>query len=210
MELLNKQPVEFNLWDGLVKPVGWYFGDAGKEAYFSAFENTDEMNRAFDESNWILLTFNVCYQSSKKPIAVKKNWLIKFFYEYIISRYSIRMATNEHTLVLLTAMSAIKRGDSPIFPYPDCLDDEKQPVLYFFSRVKDLLPSGYSETVYPILKDIVNYIYNVFSVHGNDASRESFLYDKSLYVDYRGKPNEYVKLKEKLNACVEFPDCLKY
>lgn len=208
MESVNKLSYEFNLWDGIVKPVDTYFCEAGKKAYFSAFENNDEMKRAFEENNWISLTFTTCYQSSKKPLGTKKNWLLKFFYEYIISRYSIRMATNEHTLVLLTKLSSATHDGVPILPYPDCLNDDKHPILHFLSRIKDILPAGYSEVSYPILKDIVHYIYNVYFTHCKDVSRESWLYDKSLYVDTGGKPNKYDEVKAKLVGLAEFSDCL--
>lgn len=209
MEALKKQYDEYNLWDGLIKPAGWYFEDAGKAAFTSAFYNVDEMNGAICEGNWISITFNVCYQSRKKPLGAKKNWLLKYFYEYIISKFSTRMATNEHTLVLITAAATLKLSNGTLLlPYPDCLDEEKNPVLRYFSRVKDLLPGGYSEVTYPVLKDIVHYIYNAFSTQGKDVSEESWMYDKSFYVDYRGKPNEYVRLSEKLPELAGLPGCL--
>ena len=205
MGLIKKQPVEFNLWDGQIKPLDWYFGEAGKAAFLSAFENIGEMNEAIRDSNWISMIFNVCYHSRKKPIAEKKNWLIKFFYEYMISRYSIKMATNEHTLILLSLMA----GNYPeLLPYPDCLDDKKHPLLYFFGQVKDLLPGGYSEQTYPVLKDIAHYIYNVFSSLNKDVSREDWIYDKFFYVDYSEKPKKYSVVLENLVDTVQFPECL--
>lgn len=210
MGMVQKQPIEFNLWDGQVKPVEWYFSNSGKEAFLSTLENADEMNKAIDENNWISLIFNVCYQSSKKPLGTKLNWPIKFFYEYIISRYATRMATNENTLILLTKL-AILKGDGcsqAFFPYPYCLEEEKNPILYYFSHVKGLFGSGYSEVSYPILKDIVHYIYNVFLKYFKDVSGESWMYDKLLYDDYRGKPNKYREAKAKLHELAEFSECL--
>ena len=206
MGLVKNQPVEFNLWDGLIKPVEWYFSEAGKAAFESAFENAEEMNAAVRDSNWISLTFKVCYRSSKKPLAEKKNWLIKYFYEYIISRYSVKMASNEQTLVLISLMAA---NYPSFFPYPDCLCEEKHPLVYFFSQVKDILPDGYSEQTYPVLKDIAHYIYNAFVSFNRDVSRESWMYDRSLYLDYRDKPQKYPAVAEKLISLAEYPECLK-
>ena len=205
MGVPKKEPAEYNLWDGLIKPVEWYLSDDGKRAYTSALENTDEMNEAIEENNWISIIFNVCYQSSKKPIAEKKNWLIKYYYEYMLSRYSVKMASNEHTLVLITAMATNCPAQCP---YPDCLDEESHPILYFFSRVKQLLPQGYSEQTYPVLKDIVHYIYNVFLSLGKVASHESWMYDKEFYVDYRDRPQKYSAIKEKLQELARFPEYL--
>ena len=204
MGLAEKKPLKFNLWDGLIKPVEWYLSDEGKNAFFEAFANADEMNEAIRENNWISIIFKVCYQSSKKPLAEKKNWLIKYFYELVLSQYSMKMASNEHTLVLMTAVASL----SPICPYPDCLGEEKNPVLYFFSHVKNLLPDGYSEVTYPILKDIVHYVYNAYSSIQKDVSQELRLYDKSLYVDERGKPQKYGIISEKLSDVVQFPEFL--
>lgn len=210
MGSVKNQPMEFNLWDGQIKPVEWYFGEEGKAAFESTFENVEEMSRAIEQSNWIFITFNVCYQSSKKPLGARKNWLIKYFYEYVISRYSTRMATNEHTLVLITKTAYVRlnNGNTPAYPYPDCLDDEINPVLYYFSRVRQLLPSGYDESTYPILKDIAHYVYNALAAYGKDVSRESWIYDKSLYVDDRGLPEKYGAVVERLQKAAEFPECL--
>ena len=204
MGLAEKKPIKFNLWDGLIKPVEWYLSDEGKNAFFEAFENADEMNEAIMEDNWISIIFKVCYQSSKKPLAEKKNWLIKYFYEFVLSQYSMKMASNEHTLVLMTAVASLP----PICPYPDCLGEEKNPVLYYFSHVKNLLPDGYSEVTYPVLKDIVHYVYNAYSAIQKDVSRELLLYDRSLYVDERGKPQKYNLISEKLPDVVQFPEFL--
>lgn len=210
MGLPKKQPAEFNLWDGLIKPIDWYFGDAGRRAFESAYKNADEMKRAMDESNWISITFNVCYQSSKKPLLEKKNWLIKYFYEYVLSRYSTKMSFNEHTLVLITktACFLLDNGTPPIFTYTDCFDEGKNPTLYFLSHVKELLPDGYSEVTYPILRDIIHYIFNAFTVCNHDASRESWMYEKTIYVDDRGKPNKYDFTVKKLPKLAERPECL--
>ena len=200
----KKMPTEYNLWDGFIKPATWYLSDEGKAAYLAAFENLEEMNAAIAESNWISIIFNVCYQSSKKPIAQKKNWLIKYFYEYMLSRYSVKMASNEHTLVLMTAMA----GNCPtLYPYPDCLDEKKHPILHFFGSVKHLLPEGYSEQTYPILKDIVQYIYNAVAL-SKDVSRESWMYEKSFYVDDRERPKKYAVVLERLKYLARFPECL--
>ena len=204
MGLAKNKSTEYTLWDGLIKPVSWYFGDEGRAAYSSAFENCEEMNAAIAESNWISIIFNVCYQSSKKPIAQKKNWLLKYFYEYMLSRYSIKMASNEHTLILISSVA----GNCPdLCPYPDCLDGEKNPLLYFFCNVLNLLPNGYSEQAYPILKDIAHYIYNA-CISSKDVSRESWMYDKSFYLDDRDRPQKYNLLLEKLTKLAKFPEYL--
>ena len=205
MRLAKNQSVEYNLWDGLIKPVEWYFGDSGKFAFLSAFENRVEMEEAIKESNWISIIFNVCYQSSKKPIAEKKNWLLKYFYEYMLSRYSVKMTANEHTLILISLMACNER----FYPYPDCLDEEKHPLLHFFSKVKAILPEGYNEQIYPVLKDIAYYIYNSFSFLNRDVSQEWWMYDKSFYVDYRDKPQKYDTFTEKLRELAEFPEHLR-
>ena len=204
MKLPKGAPTEYNLWDGFIKPAAWYFGDEGKAAYFSAFENGGEMNEAIAASNWISIIFNVCYQSSKKPLTQKKNWLIKYYYEYMLSQYSIKMASNEHTLVLIAATAVNFPGPCP---YPDCLDDEKHPILYFFNNVRQILPEGYSEQIYPILKDIVHYIYNAYT-SSKDVSHESWMYDKSFYVDDRERPRKYSTLSENLKNLAGFPEFL--
>lgn len=203
MELAKNKPTEYTLWDGLVKPVEWYFGDAGRAAFESAFKNAEEMKEAIEKNNWISIIFNVCYQSTKKPLAEKKNWLIKYFYEYMLSRYSTKMATNEHTLILLTLTAC----DRPALSYPDCLDEDRHPLLHFFSRIKELLPEGYSEQTYPVLKDIAHYIYNAY-IDDKDASEESWLYDKDFYLDYRDKPQKYGLTLEKLQALAQFSEYL--
>lgn len=209
MALTKAQPAEFNLWDGLVKPTEWYFGDAGKTAFEDAYANNGEMLGAIAGGNLIAITFNVCYQSSKKPVTEKKNWLIKYFYEYFLSRYSVKMACNEQTLVLAAVSATVTSCDgAPLLPYPDCLDGQRNPLLHYLSRVKDILPEGYSEIVYPVLKDVAHYVFNVLTLRNKDASREEFMYDRDFYLDSRGKPNRYGVLAERLYHLVEFPDCL--
>ena len=205
MRLATNRFVAFNLWDGHIKPVEWFFGDDGESAFVSAFENIEEMNEAIKKDNWISIIFNVCYQSSKKPLTEKKNWLLKYFYEYILSRYSVRMTANEHTLILISTMAC----NEHFYPYPDCLDEEKHPLLHFFNRVKAILPEGYSEQTYPILKDIVYYIYNSFLSLDRDVSHERWMYDKSFYVDYKDKPQKYDMLIIRLKTLVEFPQYLR-
>lgn len=204
MGLLKNKPIEYNLWDGLIKPVSWYFSDAGKSAFMSALENAEEMKEAIENSNWISIIFNVCYRSSKKPLAEKKNWLIKYFYEYVLSQYSVKMASNEHALILLTLMACDSKA---VCRYPDCLDGEKHPLLYFFGQVNQLLPGGYSEQTYPVLKDIVHYIYNAY-IADKDVSKESWMYDKTFYVDYSDKPQKYSLQFEKLKESAGFPEYL--
>ena len=115
------------------------------------------------------------------------------------------------TLVLMTGVADFRSEEdgSLLFPYPHCLDVEINPILYFYSHVRELFLGGiYSEELCPILKDVVNYIFTAYANHDKDVSRENWMYDKSFYLDYKGQYKNYELLKEKLFELVEFPDSL--
>ena len=202
----SSEPVEYNLWDGKDKPTEWFFSDAGKAAFESAFANVEEMSQALNDGHWYSIVSDVCLP---KTLKVKKNWPLKFFHEYMKSCNGPSVI-EVHTLVLITAMATVRDENTNelCFPYPDCLDAEKNPIFYYYSHVKDILRNQYSEIRFKILINIVHYIYSVYLEHDKDASKESWMYDKSFYFDYSGEPKDSELLLEQLENLVEFPDCL--
>lgn len=189
----------FTLWDGREKPVEWFFGDDAKAVYDDCIANSRAMWDTLIETGKICLNSDTATELDGmswvfgdvcENLFPEKSWLIVFYNEFMKSKYKnfgleIKLRHFIVPLYWLMAVATIRDVDNErlIYPHPDCLMEDKNPMLYYFNRFsKNVFKYNIVEGIFTTFgaQVAMNYIFNGL-LDGIDLSIEEWLYDESVF-----------------------------
>lgn len=218
---------QYTLWDKIAKPLNWFYGDTAKAVYEECIANSHEMwftmleegkqklNKPdateIDGLPWVFVS--VCLELWRK-----KSWLIVFYHEFMRSKYEylsmqIMNMGYLNPLYWLMKVADLRKGDENsevIIPFPDCLQEDKNPILYYFSRsLKDVFRNGSTKRYSTLGPDVaLKYIYNALADGGIDVSKEEWLYDKSFFFTALESLKSDSTIAEQIQAVAKHPEYL--
>ena len=218
---------EYTLWDNIKKPLNWFYGETAKAVYEDCIANADEMwftmreegKRMLKNPNateidglpWVFL--EVCFELWRK-----KSWLIVFYNEFMKSRYEylsfeIKNKGFLNPLFWLMQVADIRQNDDSskvVIPFPDCLQEDKNPMLYYLSRsLKEVFTHDASGVYSTLGPDVaMKYIYNALSKGGIDVSKEEWLYDKSFFFTALSSLKSDATIAEQIQKVAKYPEYL--
>lgn len=217
---------EWTLWDETEKPLDWFFGDSARAVYSECIANAKDMwvsmlEEARDSLNSPKATeidgISSVFYYACNELWHKRSWLIVFYTEFMKAKYpnlslSIKNRGYMNPLFWLMKAADLRRSDDKsqlLIAYPDCLQEDKNPMLYYLSRsLKEVF--GYASSgMYSYLGPdvIMKYIYNALKA-GVDVSKEEWMYDESFFFTPMKQLKSDFTIAEQIKAAVKHPEYL--
>ncbi len=216
----------FTLWDGREKPVEWFFSDDAKAVYAECMSNSSAMWDTLVESGKVLLNSDTAteldgmlsvYDETCEKLWTQKRWLIVFYNEFIKSKYKdfnleISLRYFIVPLYWLMAVATIRNVENGelIYPHPNCLLEDKNPMLYYINRFsKNIFKYNIVGGIYSTFgaQVAMNYIFNGL-LDDIDLSKEEWLYDESVFFTELKQLKSDSSVATRISELARYPEYL--
>ena len=223
-EVLAKK--EYTLWDKIDKPLNWFFGDSAKAVYEECLANAKDMWVSMLEAGRVTLNspkateidgISSVFYDACDELWHKRSWLIVFYNEFMKAKYphlsyNIKLRGFLNPLLWLMKVADLRRDDDKtkvVLPYPDCLQEDKNPMLYYFTRsLKEVFNYGATGMYSYLGPDVaMKYIYNAFKAQ-IDVSKEEWMYDELFFFTPMGQLKSDVTIAEQIQEAAKHPEFL--
>ena len=173
--------------------VEWFFTEEAKERFKILVRRyADDMQEV-----WFSGENNMIGAILEKGNPYRQEFPCTFFADYL--RAIKTMASP--ALAFVATDLAIDGDGGEAIPYPDCLKPEFNPLINFAIKIK---PIYYSKNGGDLeynfgMRCVIEYLHSAF-IKGVDASNESWIYEKSLWFNEKGKTREHYEIVSDLKT----------
>lgn len=178
--------------------VDWFFTQEAKNLFQEYAYNKDEMYDvwfseygAMDMIGYIMAKGN----------AYRREYPCTFFADYL----RVLKTIDSPDLAINAVDLALDGDGADAITYPDCLKPEFNPLINFALKIKPVYYAKNGEDLRfnSGMKMIIGYLHDAF-VGGVDESNESWIYEKSLWFNAKGKPREYSEIEADIRAKAKY------
>ena len=183
--------------------VKWFFSEEAEATFKRTLHSKDEMLSIwFAEGGKTEL---IAYTSGESVFR-RGDFPCTFFADYLRA-----LKTIDVPRLAMNAVHLAMDGDwGTAIPYPDCLKAEYNPLINFALKIK---PIYYSKNGTGIeynagMNMLIAYLHDVYTDYSEDESNESWIYEKSLWFNEKGKVREWQEITARIRENVKRKDCL--
>lgn len=183
--------------------VNWFFTDEAKAVFKRTLFDVDEMWNIWKGQNGA--SYMIGY-TSPEGNPFRKNFPCTFFADYLRA-----LKTMDAPRLAVYAVDLAMDGDAcEGIPYPDCLKAEHNPLINFAIKIKPIYHSKYGEGIKfdSGMNLLLKYLHDAYAHGMEDESNESWMYEKELWFNDKGKVRDHREIEQTIKEKVKHKELL--